>query len=396
MIHLDIKKAKKPVYLDHAATTPVDPRVVKKMLPFFSKKFGNASSLYRLGIESKTALEEARSKIGFELRASGSEILFTGGGTESINLALQGTARARGMKGRIIVSSIEHHAVLRCVEYLITQGIDVVEIPVDSEGNISLDALEKALTPETFLVSLMYANNEVGTIQPLSKFAKLIRAKEKTFGTHIYFHTDACQAPGFLPLDVRELDVDLLTLNASKMYGPKGVGILYVRRGVRIDPVVFGGNQERAMRSGTENIPGVVGMAEALSLVCKDQEKEVARLTKLRDDFMKKVSQLPGAKINGARKNRLANNVHVSFGGLKGEAIVIHLDEYNIQASTGSACTSTELEPSHVVLAMGKSEAEAEGSVRFTLGRETSKKDLEYTVKVLEQIVARLRSVELS
>ncbi len=387
-----MKKSRRAIYLDHAATTPVDPRVVKKMQPYFTKAFGNPSSLYKAGIEAKTALEDARSKIGFALRASGSEVVFTSGGTESINLALQGIARAHGMKGRIIVSSIEHHAVLRCAEYLIKQGVDVVEIPVDSEGNISVDALEKALTPETFLVSLMYANNEVGTIQPLAKFAQLIRKKEKEFSSRMYFHTDACQAPGSLPLNVRELGVDLLTLNASKMYGPKGVGILYVRRGVKIEPVIFGGNQERAMRSGTENVAGAVGMAEALALVCGDVQKERDRLMKLRDDFMKKIEKIPGARINGARKNRLANNINVTFDGLKGEAIVIHLDEYNIQASTGSACTSTELEPSHVLLAMGKSDAEAEASVRFTLGRTTTKQDLDYTAKVLQEIVARLQN----
>lgn len=392
MIHLDIKKSRKSVYLDHAATTPVDPRVVKKMLPFFTKKFGNASSLYHLGIASKAALEEARSRVGFELRASGSEIVFTSGGTESINLALQGVARAHGKKGRIIVSAIEHHAVLRCVEYLMKEGIDVVQIPVDTEGNISREALEKALTPETFLVSLMYANNEVGTIQPIADFAGLIRKKEKEYKTRIYFHTDACQAPGALPLNVTELGVDLLTLNASKMYGPKGVGVLFVKRGVRIDPVIFGGNQERALRSGTENIAGAVGMAEALSLTLKDREKEVRRMTKLRDSFMKKIEAIPGAKINGPKTNRLPNNVNVSFDGLKGEAIVIHLDEYNIQASTGAACTSTELEPSHVLLAMGKSEKDAEGNVRFTLGRETTKQDLDYAFRVLHKIVERLQS----
>lgn len=395
MIHLNIKRSKKPIYLDHAATTPVDLRVLKAMQPFFSKKFGNASSLYRLGIEAKAALEDARSRIGFQLRASGSEIVFTSGGTESINLALQGVSRARGTKGRIIVSAIEHHAVLRCAEYLLSQGIDVVQLPVDSEGNISKTDLEKNLTPETFLVSLMYANNEVGTTQPISEFAKIIRKKENEFGCRIYFHTDACQAPGYLPLNVSDLGVDLMTLNASKMYGPKGVGVLYVKRGVRINPIIFGGNQEQALRSGTENVAGAVGMAEALTLSQRGYEKEVSRTSKLRDYFFKKLEKIPSVHINGSRKNRLANNVNVSFSGLQGEAIVIHLDEYNIQASTGAACTSTELEPSHVLIAMGKSQKDAEGSVRFVLGRETTKQELDYSAKVMLQIVKRLQDTKV-
>lgn len=394
MIQLDITKADHDIYLDHAATTPVDPRVFEVMRPYYVEEFGNPSSIYQLGVSAKAALEEARTRAAFVLGASGHEVYFMSGGTESINTALQGVARAHGMKGTIITTAIEHHATLRTLEFLETQGLEVVRLPADESGVIDPKDLAKALTKDTILVSIMHANNEVGTIQPIKESARVIRETEKNFKIKIAFHTDACQSAGYLNINVEDLGVDLLSLNGSKVYGPKSAGLLYVRKATKIQPLLFGGNQEQGLRSGTENVAGAVGLSHALSLAHEEAPKEVERLTVLRDHFFDKLASIKNLKINGSREPRLPNNINVSLDDLRGEALVTYLDDYRIQASTGSACTSTEIEPSHVLLSMGRTEKEAEGSVRFSLGRSTTKNDIDYVADVFEKLVARLREMK--
>lgn len=386
---------KKNIYLDYASTTPVDQRVLKAMEPYWSKKFGNASSLYRLGLKSKEALENSRRTVAKILNCQPEEIIFTGGGTASINLALKGLMLNKN-KGHLISSVIEHQAVLQTAEYLKSFGQSVSLLPVSAEGLVSLGDLKKAIKKNTRLVSIMMANNEVGTIQPIQAIGSYlqrlnkIRAKQKL--PYIYFHTDACQAAGALDLNVRKLHIDLLTINGSKIYGPKGLGLLYVKRGTPLEPLLHGGGQEKNLISGTENIPGIVGLAKALELVSKNKIKEAQRLIKLRDWLIKTIlTTIPKTRLNGHPSQRLPNNINISILDIEGEAVLLYLDEVGIQASTGSACTAHNLEPSHVIRALGCPYEMAHGSMRFTLGKYTTKKDLEYLMAKLPAIIKKLR-----
>jgi len=405
---INIKNIKKIVYLDNAATTPMDLKVKKEVEKYFSKNYGNPSSLHRLGRKAKRVVDNARFKIANILNAQQKEIIFTAGGTESDNMAIFGIARAYKKFGNhIIVSKIEHHAVLNPCEALKKEGFEITYINVDKEGIIDLEEFKKSLKSETILVSVMYANNEIGTIQPIAKIAKIIsdfrkkklefeindsEFKEKIFPP--FFHTDACQAAGYLDLNVKNLGVDLMTLNGSKIYGPKQIGILYKKTGIDLEPIIYGGGQEFNLRSGTENVASIAGLAKALELAEKNKKSEVKRLTILRnyliDNLIKKI---PKIVLNGDLKNRLPNNINISILGIEGESILLMLDDYGICASTGSACTSKSLKPSHVIVALTKSDELAHSSIRFTLGKFTKKSDVDYLLKVLPNIVKNLRSI---
>ena len=403
-----IKPSKKLIYLDHAATTPLDPVVKKAMETFWSARFGNPSSLYKQGREAKLAIEQARQKIASLIGARPQEIIFTAGGTESINLAIFGVAgRGVNKHPHIVTTTIEHHAVLKSCEALAGQGSDVTYVNVDAEGFVNLDQLKKCIKKETVLVSVMYANNEIGTIEPIEKISKLLRQinlqRTQKKLPHVLFHTDACQAAGVLDLNVNRLGVDLLTLNGSKIYGPKQTGILYVRTGVELEPLIYGGGQERNLISGTENVPGIVGLAKALELAENNRVKETARQEKLRDYFIKQLLKIPNVELNGPDSTkvtsgkpleRLPNNINVSFVGVEGEALMLYLDGYNIAVSTGSACATSLTDPSHVILALGKSASQAQSSIRMTLGKATTKPELDYVLKVLPGIVAELRRIQ--
>lgn len=387
------------VYLDYAATTPVDPRVVEAMEPYWSTEYGNPSSLYRLGRHTKDALDKAKNIAAKFLNSKPEELIFTGGGTESINLAIFGIARAFQDKGKhIITSTIEHHAILHSLEALEKEGFEITHLAVDEFGRVSPEEVKKTLRPDTILVSIMYANNEIGTIEPIMEIGKIIKQFRENppaggKSTIPYFHTDACQAAGALEMDTQKLGVDLLSMNASKIYGPKGVGCLYIRRGIRIKPLIYGGGQENNMRSGTENVPGIVGFAKALEIAQTEKEKENARLVELREYFIEKVTQkIPKVVLNGHPTLRLPNNINISVLDIEGEGVILYLDAKGIYISTGSACTSTSLDPSHVILAIGRPYEYAHGSLRFTLGRWTTKEDLDYVLENLPPIVEKLRS----
>ncbi len=420
-----IKPSKNLIYLDHAATTPVDPRVKKAMDPFWISDFGNPSSLYKKGRAGTVAIAAARKTIAGIIGSRPDEIVFTGGGTESINLAIFGIARAfelaQKRKGHIIASTIEHHAVLESLNALEQEGWHKTLVPVDETGTIKLDVLKKSIQKDTVLISVMHANNEIGTIEPIQEISKWLRTENEQRQAKgipkIYFHTDACQTAGSLDVTVQKLGVDLMTANGSKLYGPKQIGFLFVKAGTKIRPLIFGGGQERNLRSGTENVPGVVGLAEALRLANKEKQKESQRLTDLRNYFInqlfKKVPNIllngPGVqkksapKMHGRTKQvqqktetdrRLPNNINVSILNIEGEALLLYLDSYNIAVSTGSACTSTSMDPSHVILAIGRARAYVDGSMRFTLGKSTTKKDIDYLMNVLPGIVAELRRIK--
>lgn len=406
------------VYLDHAATTYLDPRVKDAMEQYWIENFGNPSSLYRVGRRAKDALDNARETVAKFLNCKPEEVIFTGGGTEAINLALFGVARFYDLfqaklgtrsklsleqdktsRGHLITSAIEHHAVLHSMEALEKEGFEVTYLPVDEDGFVNLEEVRKAIRPDTILVSTMYANNEIGTIEPIEeigKVVKTVRDERKIAGSTvpIFFHTDACQAAGALDVDVQKLGVDLLAMNGSKIYGPKGVGCLYMRRGVRVKPLIHGGGQENNLRSGTENIPGIVGFAKAFELAQTEREKENARLTELRDYFIGRlIKEIPKVVLNGHKTKRLPNNVNVSVLDIEGEAVILYMDEYGISMSTGSACTSITLDPSHVILALGQPYEYAHGSLRFTLGKRTTKEDLDYVMQVFPGVVDRLRQI---
>ncbi len=411
----NIKPSKKVIYLDHAATTPLDPRVKKTMEPFWSEYFGNPSSLYKKGREGTNAISAARKTIAQIINASSNEIIFTAGGSESINLAILGVARqyrlAHKEGGHIIASAIEHHAVLHCLDALKQEGFEFSLVDVDENGFIDQKKLKDAVRSDTILISVMYANNEIGTIEPIAEIGKWLRQTNelriKNNESRIIFHADSCQAAGALDLNVEKLGVDLLSANGSKIYGPKQTGFLYVKSGVKLRPLIFGGGQEKNLRSGTENVPGIVGLAEALRIAQKDKAKENKRLIKLRDYFIdqlfKKVPKivLNGPSISAAADSegrpdqitRLPNNVNISILDIEGEALLLYLDSYNIAMSTGSACTSTSLDPSHVILAIGRPYEYAHGSMRFTLGKDTTKTDIDYVMKVLPSIVQELRRI---
>ena len=386
------KNKTKRIYMDHAAAAPMDKRVKKAMEPYWTENFGNPNALYKEGLIARNAVETAREDIAKILGARAKEIIFTNGGTESDNLAIFGIAK-NFKSGHIITTKFEHHAVLNSCKRLEKEGFEVTYLDVGKEGVINPKDVAKVLKPETILVSIMYANNEIGTVQPIREIAKAIRDfKKKNKSNFPLFHTDACQAPGYLDLNVERLGVDLLTLNGSKIYGPKGIGLLYVKNGINLEPILYGGEQERKLRPGTENVPAIVGLAEALKIADKDREKESARLVKLRDYFIGRlIGEIPKTVLNGHAAERLPNNINVSILDAEGESIVLYLDEAGVACSTGSACTSESLEPSHVILAIGKPHAYAHGAMRFSLGRSTTKKDIDYVMKVLPDIIKKLR-----
>ncbi|AGC67913.1 cysteine desulfurase IscS [Thermoclostridium stercorarium subsp. stercorarium DSM 8532] len=377
------------VYVDHAATTYVKPEVFEAMKPYFTEYFGNPSSIYSLGRESKKAIENARGVIAECLGAQPSEIYFTGSGTEADNWAIKGVAYANRKKGKhLITSAIEHHAVLHAFDYLKKEGFEVTYLPVDERGFVNPKDLAEAIRPDTTLVSIMMANNEIGTIQPIKELAAI--AKEKG----VIFHTDAVQAMGNLDVKVNDLNVDLLSMSAHKFYGPKGVGALYVRKGVRIDSFVHGGAQERNKRAGTENVPGIVGMAAALKLAYENLEEYNKHLRKLSNKLIDSVMErIPYVRLNGDRENRLPGNVNFSFQFIEGESLLLMLDMKGIQASSGSACTSGSLDPSHVLLAIGLPHEIAHGSLRITFGEDNTEEQVDYIVDNLVEIVERLRQM---
>jgi cysteine desulfurase len=390
--------------MDHAAATPLDPRVLKAMLPYFDKISANASSLHSQGQDAYKAVAEARKAIAAILNGHPDEIVFTSGGTESDNLAIRGILEdavpklgwdGSTAKPHVITTAIEHHAVLEPLVHLQKIGaIQLTIIKPDKKGIVSAQDIIQSITPSTVLISVMYANNEIGTIQPIAEIGKgLLKWRKANNSVLPYFHSDACQAAGYLDLNVEKLHVDLMTLNAGKIYGPKGAGFLFVRRGTRIAAQSRGGGQERGARSGTENVPGIVGMAKALELVQKDREKESKRLTLLRDRLIDGLLRLPKSRLNGDADRRLPNNVNISFLDIEGEAAMLYLDAKGIACSTGSACASSSLDPSHVILALGMSYEAAHGSLRFTLGKSTTKADVDYVISFMPSIIEMLRKI---
>jgi cysteine desulfurase len=380
------------IYLDHSATTPVDPRVVEAMVPYLSDRFGNPSSLHRLGREASQALDRARQTVAEILHARPSEIIFTSCGTESNNLALRGVAlaqRARGRGNHIVVSAVEHHAVLTTAEDLRDRyGFELTIVPVDADGLVSPQTVAEALRPDTVLVSIMYANNEVGSIQPLAEIAAHTRARD------IPLHTDAVQAGGYLSLDVDALGVDLLSLSAHKFYGPKGIGLLYVRNGVPLWPQQTGGGHERRRRAGTENVASIVALATALAIAQEERVAEAARLQSLRDDLIARVeASIPSVRLTGHRTRRLPGHASFLVHGVEAEGMLMGLDLAGICASSGSACTSGAQEPSHVLTAMGIRRVDAVGHLRLTLGRSTTRAEIDRLLEVLPGLVARLRAL---
>lgn len=375
--------------MDNSATSPLDPEVLREMEPFLKEEFGNASTFYSLGREARKALEIARENVAALIGASPQEIIFTSGGTESDNLAIKGTAYKWKNKGKhIITSVIEHPAVLETCKYLETQGFEVTYLPVYEEGLVRVSDVEKAIRDDTIIITIMHANNEIGTIQPISEIGKIAREKG------IYFHTDAVQTVGKIPIDVTQLNVDLLSISAHKLNGPKGIGALYVRKGIILEPLIHGGGHERGIRPGTENVPSIVGLGKACSLASSHMEENISYLTNLRDKLIDGVlEEIEESYLNGDRTNRLPNNAHFRFAGIEGESLVLHLDAKGIAASTGSACSSKKLEPSHVLMALGLEEVEAHGSLRLSLGKENKVEDIEYTITSIKEAVETLRKL---
>ena len=383
------------IYLDHSATTPVRREVLEAMLPHFSVGYGNPSSIYAMGQEARKAMDDAREVAARAIGARMGEIVFTSGGTESDNAALKGAAFAlRHMGNHIITTTIEHHAVLHTCHQLEQFGFDVSYVAVDEQGLVDPQSVARAITDETVLVSVMMANNEIGTIQPVAEIAGIVKREAQARGRTIVMHTDAVQAAGFLDINARALGVDLMSLSAHKIYGPKGVGLLYVRRGTPFEAQNAGGGQERQRRSGTENVPGIVGMGEALRLAAAEREEVAARCLRLRDRLIEGIfGGIEGAHLNGHPTRRLPNNVNVSFEGVEGEPVLLGLDFAGVCASSGSACSSASLEPSHVLLAIRRSADLAQGSLRITLGRDNTDEDVDYLLSVLPDIVGKLRAM---
>lgn len=375
--------------MDHSATTPVAPEVLEAMLPYFSEKFGNASSLHSFGLEAKEALEASREKVAELLGANAEEIIFTSGGTESDNLALKGIAYRNKAKGNhLITTTIEHPAILEVCRKLEIQGFEVTYLPVTSDGFVDPGTLESAIRNDTILISAMHANNEIGTVQQIKEIGKIAAEKD------IYFHTDAVQSAGKIPIDVNDMGLDLLSLSAHKLYGPKGVGALYVRKGTRIESFVQGGGHERNLRSGTENVSGIVGLAKAAELAQKVMVEEAERLTKLRDRLANLVlDNVEDCWINGSMNNRLPSNLNFSFKYIEGESLLLFLDSKGIAVSTGSACSSKKLEPSHVLMALGLSPVDCHGSLRITLGRSNTEEEIDHAAGAIREAVERFRSI---
>lgn len=377
------------IYFDHAATTPVDERVLQKMLPYFMDNFGNPNSQHRFGRRSVTAVDEARDTVASLIGAKPSEIYFTSGGTESDNWAIRGAAHARAEKGKhLIISAVEHPAMITTAKELEKEGFEVSLAPVDEYGAVDVEKLKSLLRPDTIFVGIMTANNEVGTIQPLAEISGLCRERG------ILFFTDAVQAAGALKIDVNDPAVDLLSFSGHKFYGPKGVGVLYIRSGLKLGKIITGGHQERTMRGGTTNVPAIVGLAEALRLAQEEREKNAAYVSSLRDRFISRVlHEIPYVKLNGHPQNRLPANANFSFRYIEGESLLFSLDLAGIAVSSGSACSSGSLEPSHVLLAMGLPEGLAHGSIRFSFGKDNTPAQIDYAVDKLKEIVVKLRAL---
>lgn len=378
----------KIVYMDNSATTPTKSEVLEEMKPYFTEKYGNPSSIYSLARETKAAIEKSREKVAKVLGANPDEIYFTAGGSESDNWTLKGIAYANQNKGNhIITTKIEHHAVLHACEYLEKHGFEVTYLPVDEYGLINLDDFRKAITDKTILVSVMFANNEIGTIEPIAEVGRICKDKG------IYFHTDAVQAVGNVPINVKKMNIDLLSLSAHKFYGPKGVGALYIKKGVKINPLIHGGGQEGGRRAGTENVPGIVGLGKAIELAGESMDSHIERLTKLRDKLIGGIMKIPYSKLNGHPVKRLPGNVNVCFRFIEGESMLLLLDGMGVCGSSGSACSSGSLDPSHVLLAIGLPPEIAHGSLRLTLGDFTTEEDVDYVLGLLPKFVKRLRDM---
>jgi len=385
------------IYLDYASTTPVDKRAAKAMLPYFSEKFGNTMSLHSFGQEAKEVLEKSREQVSNLIGAKPEEIIFTSSATESNNLALKGIALryAQGKlfqksknKGHIIISSIEHSCIIESEEWLWKQGFKITKIPVDKYGLVNPEDIRKAIKKSTILVSIIHASNEIGTIQPIEEIGKICREKG------IYFHTDVAQSFGKIPINVNRMNIDLLTASSHKIYGPKGAALLFIREGTKIEPILHGGGQEFGLRSSTVNLPAIVGFAKACEIAKNEMEKENRRLIKLREKLIKGVlEKIPKSYLNGHPTKRLSNNASFRFNFIEGESIIIRLDLAGVAASTGSACSSIKLEPSHVLLATGLKHEQAHGSLRLTLGRWTTEKEINYVLKVLPGIIKKLREI---
>lgn len=378
---------RRQVYMDHAATSPLREEALEAMMPFLQEKYGNPSSIHSPGREARKAVDRAREAVAGAIGADPAEIYFTAGGTESNNIALRGAARLKKGRGHIITSSIEHHAVLDVCEDLEKEGFAVTYLPVDSHGSVDSGELEKALTPETFLISIMAANNEVGTIQPAGEIGRLARERG------ILFHTDAVQVVGQLPVNVNEMRADLLSLSAHKFNGPKGIGALYVRKGIPVSPLYRGGGQESKLRPGTENVPGIVGLGRALELAAEEMPAKEKNLAALRDRLIAGLLEIEDTTLNGHPSRRLPGNVNVSFEYIEGESILLSLDLQGVAASSGSACTSGSLDPSHVLMAMGLDHRLAHGSVRFSLGMGSNDADVDYLLAIIPPVIERLRKM---
>lgn len=375
------------LYFDNSATTKTDNRVIDTMMPYITNNFGNASSIYSIGRQSRSAIENARSQVSKFLNCNASEIYFTSGGTESDNLAIMGIANAYKKNGNhIITSTIEHPAVLNTLERLKRQGFDITYVDVDKNGIIDVDKLENSITDRTILITTMFANNEIGTIQPIEKIGKIAKAHK------IVFHTDAVQAIGHIDIDVNKLNIDSLSLSGHKIYGPKGIGALYIRKGVKCDPLILGGHQERDHRAGTENVAGIVGLGKAIELL-NDLDNEL--ISQLRDHTLYRITnEISGVTVNGSMEHRLPNNINVSIDGISGDALLFNLDLKGICASSGSACSSGSLEPSHVLTTIGVPEKLAKSSLRITLGKYNTLEECDFLVDVLKEIVLRLRNIK--
>jgi len=383
------------VYLDHAGTTPTDPRVLEAMIPYFTGLYGNPSSMHTIGQEARYALDGARERVAKVLHCRAGEVVFTGSGTEADNAAIIGVATALEETGKhIITSTVEHHAVLHTCQYLENIGFDVTYLPVGQYGMVHPEQVYNAITDRTTMVSVMYANNEIGTINPIAEISEAVRLRASELERTIVMHTDGVQAAGFLDLNLRNLGVDMMSLSGHKFYGPKGTGVLFVRRGTPLLPLIQGGGQERERRSGTENIPGIIGFATALEAADAGREEASVHCTALRDRIIQHISaNIPGNHLNGHETQRLPNNINFSFEGVEGEAILLGLDAAGIAASSGSACSSGSLEPSHVLLALAQSADLARGSLRVTLGRENTDQEVDYFLSVLDGLVAQLRKL---
>ena len=377
------------IYMDHSATSQVDKKVFESMKPYFMEEFGNTSTLYSLGRDALKAMETARKEVAALIGADSREIYFTSGGTESDNMAIKGTAyRLKNKGNHIITSSIEHPAVDETCKYLAKNGFEVTFLPVGKDGIVNIEDVRNAITDKTILITIMHANNEVGTIQPVTEIGAIAREKG------IYFHTDAVQSAGKIPIDVKSMNIDMLSVSAHKLYGPKGVGALYMRRGVRLEPIIHGGGHEQGIRSGTENVAGIVGLGKACEIAKQNLNENAEFLTSIRNRLIEGIlSGIEQSYLNGHSSCRLPNNAHFRFDGIEGESLVLHLDARGIASSTGSACSSKKLEPSHVLMALGLKEVQAHGSLRLTFGKEITVEEVDYVIKSVKEVVATLRKL---